>query len=108
MRREVFPSASLEAPGLNMSKKRYYVAVHTDSDCLCGCNHKHSNVTTATACISQPGGYVVAVRRQKYLSLTDSEEAEFQLAMYGREERVGKNEALDLGLLINGKLKTQS
>src|SRR6266568_3038008 len=25
--------------------KRYYVAVHTDSDCVCCCNHKHPNVS---------------------------------------------------------------
>jgi hypothetical protein len=67
--------------------KRHFVAVHTDSDCLVGCDHRHPNVTTATACISQAGGYVVAVRRRKLLQLTEREEAEFQKAMYGREER---------------------
>ena len=65
--------------------KRHFIAVYTDSGCLCGCDHKHQNVTTATACISQPGGYVVAVRRGKYLPLTEVEEAEFQRAMFGTE-----------------------
>jgi hypothetical protein len=64
---------------------RHFVAVHTDSGCILGCEHKHRNVTTATACISQPGGYVVAVRRRKYLPLTELEEAEFQRAMFGHE-----------------------
>lgn len=62
---------------------RHFVAVHTECGCIVGCNHKHKNVTTATACVSHPGGYVVAVRRRKYLQLTDTEEAEFQRAMYG-------------------------
>jgi len=65
--------------------KRHFVAVYTDSGCLCACDHKHQNVTTATACISQPGGYVVAVRGRKYFPLTDAERAEFESAMYGRE-----------------------
>jgi hypothetical protein len=82
--------------------KRYYVAVHTDSDCMCGCHHRHPNVTTATACISEAGGYAVAVRRGKTLQLTEAEESEFQKAMYGRTESV--EQAPDLPLLINGKL----
>jgi len=41
---------------------------------------------TAAACISEPGGYVVAVRRGKYFPLTDAEEAEFQKLMYGQPE----------------------
>jgi hypothetical protein len=84
--------------------KRHYVAVYTDSDCLCGCSHRHKNITTATACISQPGGYLVALRRGKTLPLTDAEEAEFQKAMYGRTESIER--APDLALLLNGKLKT--
>ena len=65
--------------------KRHFVAVYTDSEMLLGCAHKHQNVTTAAACISQPGGYVVAVRRRKFLPLTEAEEAEFKQAMYGRD-----------------------
>lgn len=82
--------------------KRYYVAVHTDSGCICGCDHKHANIATATACISQPGGYVVAIRRGKTLPLTDTEEAEFQKLMYGGAVRI--EYAPDLALLISGKL----
>lgn len=85
--------------------KRHFVAVHTDCECILSCNHKHPSVTTAAACISQPGGYVVAVRRRKFLRLTTSEEAEFQAAMYGHAKPVDKREAPDLGLLINGDLK---
>ena len=81
--------------------KRTFVAVHTDCDCLLACNHKHLNVTTATACISAPGGYVVAVRRRKFLPLTAAEEAEFQSTMYGRG-KAEKRLVPDIGLL--GKL----
>ena len=83
-------------------RKKYFVAVHTDSDLLCGCRHRHPNVTTATACISEPGGFVVAVRRGKTLQLTEAEEAEFQKAMYGTES---VRQTPDIALLINGKLK---
>lgn len=64
--------------------KRYFAAVYTECNCILACSHKHPNVTTATACICEPGGYVVAVRRRKLLPLTSMEEAEFQAAMYGR------------------------
>jgi hypothetical protein len=85
--------------------KRHFVAVYTDDGCLCSCQHKHPTVTNATACISQPGGYVVAVRRRKLFPLTEAEEEEFQRAMYGREEVSPKAEALGLALLT--KLKTE-
>jgi len=84
--------------------KTHFVAVYSDGGCLCGCDHKHQNVTTATACISQAGGYVVAVRSRKYRALTEVEEAEFQRAMYGREEL---RRAPDLAILLNGQLKTE-
>lgn len=85
--------------------KRHFVAVYTESECLLACDHKHPNVTTATACISQPGGYVVAVRRRKFLPLTAAEEAEFQAAMYGHGKAVEKREAPSLGVPVNGDLK---
>jgi hypothetical protein len=84
--------------------KVHYVAVHSDSGCFRACCHKHSNITTATACISEPGGYVVAVRRRKYRQLTDKEEAEYQQAKYGKEER--RQRFPDLALLVTG-LKVQ-
>ena len=86
-------------------RNKHFVAVYTDSGCLCGCEHRHRNVTAATACISQPGGYVLAVQGQEFLPLADVEEAEFQKAMYGREEQRGRG--LDLSLLIHGRLKTR-
>jgi hypothetical protein len=67
--------------------KRHFVAVYTDSGSLVGCAHKHQNVTTAAACISQPGGYVIAVRRRKFFPLTEAEEAEFEKVMYGGGEK---------------------
>ena len=85
--------------------KRHFVAVHTDGECILACNHKHQNVTTAAACISEAGGYVVAVRRRKFFALTAAEEAEFQLAMYGHGKPAEKREAPVLVLPINSDLK---
>ncbi len=82
--------------------KRHFVAVYTDSGCILGCDHKHQNVATATACVSQPGGYIVAVRRRKYLPLTDGEEAEFQRLMFGHGD-VRAPEPSDAGLLSPSK-----
>ena len=59
----------------------------TECGCIIGCGHTHQNVATATACVSQPGGYVVAVRRRRYLALTEAEEAEFQRLMFGLPDR---------------------
>jgi hypothetical protein len=84
--------------------KRHFVAVYTDSGCIVGCSH---NLATAVACVSEPGGYVIARCRRKHRPLTDAEEAEFQKLMYGSEE-TKKREAPDLGLFIKGKLGTQS
>jgi hypothetical protein len=68
--------------------KKYYESVFTDSGtCMIGCGHRHQNITTATACISQPGGYIVGVNRWgKFRQLNDEEEAEFRKAKFGQEE----------------------
>ena len=81
-------------------EKRHFVAVYAECGCILACNHKHSNVATATACISQPGGYVVAVRRRKFLPLTAAEEAEFQAAMYGPGERAARGQAPGFGVPV--------
>ena len=47
------------------------------------CNHAHQTIAGATACISEPGGYVVAVEAGQVRALKHSEEMEFQAAMYG-------------------------
>jgi hypothetical protein len=63
-------------------KKVYYFAVQS-ADCgIEGCDHEHKTVTSAAACINRAGGYVVAVETH-LRELTEAEEAEFQLAMYG-------------------------
>jgi hypothetical protein len=69
--------------------KKYYEALFTDSGtCMIGCGHKHQNITTAAACISQPGGYVVGVNRWgKFRPLNDEEEAEFQTVVFGHSMR---------------------
>jgi hypothetical protein len=42
-------------------------------------------VSSAAACISSAGGYVVAVEDNKHRALNDAEESEFQWAMCGDE-----------------------
>jgi hypothetical protein len=63
----------------------YYFAAYTDSGCLCGCDHEHATVISGVACISVAGGYVVAVEDGQPRELNNSEEREFQLAMYHGE-----------------------
>jgi hypothetical protein len=62
----------------------YYVAAFTDSGCIHACDHRHVTVTAAAACISSAGGYVIAMQDESPRALSDSEEAEFQHAMYGK------------------------
>jgi DNA-binding PadR family transcriptional regulator len=47
----------------------------------------------------------VAVRRRKYFRLTELEQAEFQKAMFGREDR--RQQAFDFALLSLCQLKPQ-
>jgi hypothetical protein len=61
----------------------FYFSAWTDSGCLLGCGHEHQTVTSAAACISCAGGYVIAVENGVKRALTDAEEAEFQSARYG-------------------------
>jgi hypothetical protein len=63
----------------------YYFAAWTDNDCLVGCDHEHKTVTSAAACISAAGGYVVAVTKRRLRALNDAEEIEFQGAMRGSQ-----------------------
>jgi hypothetical protein len=66
----------------------FYFSAWTDSGCLLGCDHEHQTVTSAAACISFAGGYVIAVEKGVLRALTDAEEAEFQYAMYGSNAEV--------------------
>jgi hypothetical protein len=77
-------------------KDLYYFAAWTDSDCLLGCDHQHNTVTSAVACISSVGGYVVAVAKGRLRELNDAEEAEFQLARYGGEQIREKTRVSDV------------
>ena len=61
----------------------YYFSAWTDSGCFLGCEHEHSTVTSAVACISRAGGYVLAVEKGVQRTLNDREQAEFQTAMFG-------------------------
>jgi hypothetical protein len=73
-----------------MPSKKHYIAVYTDCEMLFGCNHQHKTVISANACISEPGGYVIAVRKGKYMALTEAEDAAFLQTKYGQHERVIK------------------
>jgi len=64
-------------------RSTFYFAAWTDSGCLLGCDHEHQTVTSAEACISHAGGYVIAVEKGVLRALTDAEEAEFQNVRYG-------------------------
>ena len=66
----------------------YYFAGWTDSGCLLGCEHHHRTVISAANCISEAGGYVVAVEKGKLRALNDGEEELFGLAYYGMNARV--------------------
>jgi hypothetical protein len=87
-----------------MKRRTHYIAAHTDSELIIGCIHEHNTVTSATACISAAGGYVIAVQRGKYRTLTDVEEAEFQQAMYGHQELI-KCDAPNFALLVRVRYK---
>jgi hypothetical protein len=68
----------------------FYFSAWTDSGCLLGCDHEHQTVTSATACISHAGGYVIAVEKGVLRALTDAEEVEFQTANYGSKAESAK------------------
>jgi hypothetical protein len=61
----------------------YYFAAWTDSGCLLGCDHQHQTVTSATFCIANAGGYVVAVENGSLRELDDAEEEEYQRVLQG-------------------------
>jgi hypothetical protein len=89
----------------------FYFSAWTDSGCLLRCEHEHQTVTSAAACISCAGGYVVAVENGTLRALTDAEEAEFQYAMYGSkvesEQRVTSEGVLTILLTIRIRLSDQ-
>ena len=68
----------------------FYFGAWTDSGCLLGCSHEHKTVTSAVACISCAGGYVVAVENGARRQLNAKEEAEFQYSNYGIEPERGQ------------------
>jgi hypothetical protein len=78
----------------------FYFSAWTDSGCLLGCPHEHPTVTSAAACISCAGGYVIAVEKGVLRALTDVEEVEFQRAMYGGEAESREQAAPDGMLTI--------
>jgi hypothetical protein len=82
----------------------FYFAAHTDGGCLIGCSHTHHTVTSATACISSAGGYVLAIENSVLRVLTAEENAEFEFAMHGVSiELKDRNAAYDLLVTIRFK-----
>jgi hypothetical protein len=78
----------------------FYFSAWTDSGCLLGCFHEHQTVTSAAACISCAGGYVIAVEKEVLRALTDAEELEFQYAMYGSSAESRQHVSPEGGLTI--------
>jgi hypothetical protein len=78
----------------------FYFSAWTDSGCLLGCDHEHGTVTSAAACISCAGGYVIAVEKGVLRALTDPEEAEFQQARYGIKAEAEQSFTTDGALTI--------
>jgi hypothetical protein len=76
-------------------RSTFYFAAWTDSGCLLGCDHEHQTVTSAVACITCAGGYVIAVEKGVLRGMTDAEEAEFQHAMYGTKVEARQHLAAD-------------
>jgi hypothetical protein len=89
----------------------FYFSAWTDSGCLLGCPHEHQTVTSAAACISCAGGYVIAVEKGVLRALTDVEEMEFQKAMYGSTvdsaQEISPNGVLTILLTIRISLGDQ-
>ena len=78
----------------------FYFAAWTDSGCLLGCDHEHQTVTSAEACISHAGGYVIAVEKGVLRALTDAEEAEFQNVRCGSKAEARQSFTADGMLTI--------
>jgi hypothetical protein len=89
----------------------FYFSAWTDSGCLLGCPHEHPTVTSAVACISCAGGYVIAVEKGVLRALTDVEEVELKKAMYGSTvdsaQEVSLNGVLTILLTIRISLGDQ-
>lgn len=61
----------------------YYIAAWTDGGSLLRCRHLHQTVISAANCISEAGGYVIAVEKGRLRALNDVEEEQFRYAYYG-------------------------
>jgi hypothetical protein len=75
-------SEGVHANGV-VSARLYYFSAWTDSGCLLGCEHLHSSVISAANCISEAGGYVIAVEKGRLRALDQGEEKLFELAIHG-------------------------
>src|SRR5271154_2351993 len=85
----------------------YYFSAWTGSGCLLGCDHEHQTVTSAAACISCAGGFVIAVEKGVLRALTDAEESEFQHSRYGTTAEVKPSFTADgvLTVLLTIRIK---
>jgi hypothetical protein len=78
----------------------YYFAAWTDSDRLVGCEHQHETIISAVACCMAAGAYVVAVERGELRELNQTEESQFQYAMYGYDTRTRGFLAALVGVVV--------
>ena|SRR5580692_2756897 len=79
----------------NLMHSTFYFAAWTDGGCLLGCGHEHQTVTSAVACITCAGGYVIAVEKRVLRALTDPEGEEFQDAMFGTKVKAKQRLSAD-------------
>jgi hypothetical protein len=85
----------------------YYFSAWTDSGCLLGCEHEHSTVTSAVACLSCAGGYVLAVENGVQRTLNDAEQAEFHTAMFGTKAESAQDDSPKGMFAIASGLRTR-
>lgn len=64
-------------------RTRMPIIYHHGVDDLRLCPLTHATVTSATACITSAGEYIVAEEDGFFRSLNQAEEAEYQYAIYG-------------------------
>jgi len=85
----------------------YYFSAWTDSGCLMGCEHEHLTVTSAVACISCAGGYVLALEKGVQRTLNDAEQAEFHTAMFGSDAKSAQDDSSQGIFTIASGLRTR-
>lgn len=88
----------------------FYFAASTDSSRVEGCDHEHTTVASAVACVSTAGGYVIACENGQLRKLNEEEEKQYQSAAHGIATRRRRSRLGVMGWpkLVNGGLKRLS